>query len=443
MSEGSVVRRLAAALGVPLLLVLVQQQLLLRQRPHVVGLRPAAASAGPAALKARFSRPLPADAVQAASALAPPLAHRWLGSGDSLSLVLNGSDPLPGPLQLRLAGRDRRGLALAPTLWRWDPRARVLAVVPTAGGERLELRDHDGRWRPLGPVWPRLVALEPLGDGSGVAVVSADREGRQRAWRIPLRQHSLSPAGRPALLGLEPPQPLGPGDRTYVHLSADRLGNLLLQSGPAGAGAEQIELRPPRGWPRRLALTSAGPLRLLPEGGAVVVPRSDGLALQPLRGAGGQVLPGRRDLISFCPQSGRALLLRHWPDYRRSLELVEPGLAPRQLWLGQAAVLATACAGGGQRLWLLLLDGLERPRLSLLALDRRGRPLARRALEGWQVAPGATLAYDPASGLLLTSLRRQGQAAGAAAEAVLIDARSLEARGLGRAALQTAWLPPG
>ncbi|MEB3348907.1 MAG: hypothetical protein VKO00_02655 [Cyanobacteriota bacterium] len=439
-------RRLMLALLPPLALVLVQQQLLLRLPPRLEALEAAAASAGPAALRARFSRPMRREEVAAASRLSPTLPHRWLGEGDTLSLSLTGQGAVRGPVALRIGGRDQRGQALAVRPWVWDPRGRVLAVVPSAGGERLELRDHSGRWWPISPTWPRVMAIEPLGDGGGVAVVSADASGLQQAWRIGLRQWNLAP---PAQASRRPeagaPQRLGADGRLFVHLSSDRSGQLLVQSGGARPGSERTELWPRRGLPSRLALRAGGPLRLLPEGGAVVVPEAEGLSLRtlPPRPAGRQVLPGSRDLSSFCPQAGRALLLRHWPDYRRSLELVEPGLPPRQLWIGSQAALASACERGGQRVWVLLAEASGEPRLTLLALDRLGRLLGRRELRGWQLEPDTGLAFDPGSASLLTSLRRQSRGPRGDGEAVLIDADSLELRGLGRPVLQTAWLPPG
>ncbi|MEB3265453.1 MAG: hypothetical protein VKN13_02440 [Cyanobacteriota bacterium] len=437
------IQRFTVALTAPLVLALAQQQLLVRMPPRLHGLEPAAASAGPAALRARFSRPMEVEAVAAASGLSPALPHRWLGDGSSLSLGLTGQGSVGGPLTLRIGGRDQRGQSLTASTWVWDPRGRALAVVPSAAGERLELRDHDGRWWPISPAWPRLLAIEPLGDGSGVAVVSADATGSQQAWRIGLQQFNLVPparAGRPPRAAV--PQRLGPGNRLFIHLSSDRRGQLLVQSGGGRPGSERTELWPRQGLPRSLNLQAAGPLRLLPEGGAVVMPEAEGLSLRalPPRAPWPQRLPGSRDLSSFCPQAGRALLLRHWPDYRRSLELVEPGMAPRQLWIGSQAVLASSCERGGQRVWVLLVEATGQQRLSLLALDRRGRELARRHLDGWQLEPDTGLAFDPASGSLLTSLRRAQAPVG---EAVLIQADTLEIRGLGRPARQTAWLPPG
>jgi hypothetical protein len=186
---------------------------------------------------------------------------------------------------------------------------------------------------------------------------------------------------------------------------------------------------------------------LLPEGGAVVVPDTEGLHLEalPPQQPRRQTLPGSRDLSSFCPQAGRALLQRHWPDFRRSLELVEPGQPPRQLWLGTQALVASACSRSGDRVWALLMEGSAEPLLTLLALDRRGDELGRRRLEGWELEPGTGLHWDAAGNQLLATLRplARGDEPPPPARAVLIDASSLELRPLPGAVKQAQWLVPG
>lgn len=371
-------RRLALALGLPLLLALLQRQLLLRQPPHLVSLRQAPASSGPAALQARFSRPLELASLQRDSALQPSVPHRWLGNGSSLLLSIQEGERLSSPLQLRLAGRDLRGLALRPSRWHWDPRPRIVAVVPVPGGEQLQLRDHDGRWLPISPVWQAIPLLLPLGDGSAVTAASRLADGRLQLWRIPIQQRNLHRQGsRPGSPAVGAPQPLRSEPVIFAHLSSNRRGDLLLQSGGLVPGSSSAVLQLASGGSRRLGWRTSGPIRLTPEGGALVVPDPDGLHLHtlPPLAPRRQILPGNRDLSSFCPQSGRALLLRHWPDFRRSLELVEPGQPPRELWQGTEALLASACGRGGQQVWALLLDGIRRPQLSLVAFQgRNGRP---------------------------------------------------------------------
>lgn len=442
-------RPLLLALGLPALLVAVQQQLLLRLPPRLEQLEPAAASAGPAALQARFSRPMQRSAVAAASRLQPPLAHQWRGSGNALRLSLTEGQRLSGPLALDLAGADLRGQALPPSRWHWDPRSRVLAVVSVAGGEQLQLREHNGRWRPISPVWMEIPVLLPLGDGSAVAAASRQQDGRLRLWRIPIRQANLTPLGRRG--GLEPqagqPQRLRPAPVLFAHLSSNRRGDLLVQTGGPEPGSSEARLLSRSGGSRALPWPTSGPMQLLPEGGAVLVPDTEGLHLETLPPATPQrqTLPGSRDLSSFCPQAGRAVLLRHWPDYRRSLELVEPGQPPRQLWLGRDAVVATACNRGGERVWALLLEGYQRPTLRLVMFGRQGQVLGQRLLGGWELEPGTGLHWDPATGELLAALRplRGGDQRPEPARAVLIDGTSLELRPLPPPVRQALWLPAG
>jgi hypothetical protein len=173
-----------------------------------------------------------------------------------------------------------------------------------------------------------------------------------------------------------------------------------------GNGVETL-LWPANAPPQPLALEATGTATLLPEGGALVVPRAEGLTLEtlPPRPPQRQILPGSRDLLAFCPRSGRALLRRHWPDQRRSLEWLEPGQPPRELWRGSEALLAATCQGSGERLWVALMSGERRPLLSLLALDRQGRLLRRRALSAWELEPGTLLHEDPTTDRLVAALR--------------------------------------
>lgn len=439
---------LLLALGLPSLLALAQQQWLQRQPPRLDRLGSAAASVGPAALEARFSRPMARSSLEQKSRLQPALAHQWLGEGDRLKLALKAGQRIDAPLGLSLTGRDQRGLALAPQSWRWDPRPRVLAVVPSGGGEQLQLRDHDGRWRPLSPVWPKLPVVEPLGDGSGMALASQDEQGAVRVWLVPLRQRNLAPARQGlAVVRAGPPRSLDERALMFAHLSSNRRGQLLVQSGGMAPGETSTRLWSAEGRPRRLALEANGPMRLLPEGGAVVVPQLEGLSLRalPPRNSSPQTLPGSRDLSAFCPRAGRALLVRHWPDFRRSLELVEPGQAPRQLWIGSQALVASACAGGGERIWALLVESSGQPQLTLIALDRRGRLLRRQRLAGWELEPGTGLHFDPSGDRLLAALRPLGAAdrPPPPARPVLIDASRLTLQPLEREVLQALWLPAG
>lgn len=440
---------LALSLGLPGLLVAVQQQLLLRQPPRLEQLRQAAASAGPAALQARFSRPMQRHSVAAASSLLPALSHQWLGHGSTLRLSLAEGQTITAPLELRLAGADGRGQRLAASRWHWDPRARVLAVVSVAGGEQVQIRHHNGSWQPLSPVWPEIPLLLPQGDGSAVVTATRQDDGLLRLWRIPLQQHNLTPLNRqqPPPPQISQPRRLLSGAVLFAHLSSNRQGDLLIQSGALEPGSGEALLLGHAGGRRRLPWQTSGPMQLLPEGGAVLVPDTDGLHLETLPPAAPrrQTLPGSRDLSSFCPQAGRAVLVRHWPDYRRSLELVEPGQAPRQLWLGQDAVVASACNRGGERVWALLLEGYQQPLLRLVAFSRQGQVLRQRRLAGWELEPGSGLHWDPASRQLVAALRPlgSGDQRPEPARAVLIDGDSLELQTLAPAVRQALWLPPG
>lgn len=454
--------RWGAPLGGLLLVALLLQQVLQRQPPRLLQLSQAPASSGPAALRLRFSRPMD-PASLAASRLDPPLAHRWLGEGDTFLLTLAPGQRPSGPLRLSLAGRDLAGVALRPRRWLWDPRPRLLAVVPVAGGEQLHLRDHDGRWRPLLPtVWPQILAVEALGDGAALALVSRQGEGLQQVWKVPLRQRNLAPQAQ----GLAPvradtPRPLQREPILFAHISGNRRGQLLVQAGGMAGEAVQTQLWPPHGSPRSLALDAIGTASLLPEGGAVVVPRGEGLTLEalPPRPPKRQILPGSRDLLAFCPRSGRALLRRHWPDYRRSMEWLEPGQPPRELWRGTEALLAATCQGSGERLWVALLSGTRRPELSLMALDRQGRVLNRRRLEGWELEPGTQLQEDPTTERLVAALRplpplgQEGRTRPPPARAMVLAAPGpggaqapVDPRFLGGAGppvRQVLWLAPG
>ena len=436
------------ALGLPALLAVLQQQLLLRQPPRLESLRQAPASSGPAALQARFSRPMLASTLDQASTLEPPLAHQWLGSGSSLLLNLQEGQRINAPLELRLAGRDPRGLALRPSRWHWDPRPRIVAVAQVSGGEQLQLREHDGRWRPISPVWRSIPVVLPLGDGSGVAAASRLADGRQQLWRIPIQQHTLhlqDPTPSPLQVGR--PRPLQADPLLFAHLSSNRRGDLLVQSGGLEPGSSRTVLTRADGQTLRLGWEASGPMLLAPEGGAVLVPDPEGLNLHtlPPLPPRRQTLPGSRDLSSFCPQAGRALLVRHWPDFRRSLELVEPGQSPRQLWLGTEALLASACSRGGQRVWALLLDGIRQPRLSVVAFSGEGRVVGRRVLTGWEAEPGTGLQWDPTTGQLLAVLRPMANRGSQRqpARPVLIDGDRLTLRVLERAVSQAQWLPAG
>jgi hypothetical protein len=91
------------------------------------------------------------------------------------------------------------------------------------------------------------------------------------------------------------------------------------------------------------------------------------------------------------------------------------------------------------------VEGVGRPELTLVAIDRRGAALRRQRLVGWELEPGTGLHYDPSTDRLLAAMRRLG-APGRLPEParpVLIEAASLELRPLEQEVRQAVWLPPG
>ena len=424
-------------------LALAQQQLLLRRPPRLVALESSSASSGPAALILRFSRPMLRASVAQHSVLKPPLAHQWLGLGNPIRLLLNANQPIKGGIQLWISGTDPRGLALPPQPLTWDPRPRLLVVVPTPKGEQLQGLDRKGHWIALTPNFPRITNVMPLGNGSGVAFTSRSQEGEQ-LWLLRLQQEAVWPQGqdqggalRVGALTALLPEPL-----LFAHLSSNQRGDLLVQWSARPLGRSITTLWPHAGRPQQLKFEASGPMQLLPGGGSVVVPELEGLSLRNLPGRPKrrQLLPGSRDLSSFCPVSGRALLVRHWPDFRRSLELVEPGQPPRQLWLGSDAVLSTACDRGGERVWLLLSTWRDQQRTRLIELNRDGKVMKERDLSSWEVEPGVSMAYDPTAQQLLLTMRRRGSKG---AQPVLITVDDLQLQPIARTVRLALWLAPG
>ena len=177
----------------------------------------------------------------------------------------------------------------------------------------------------------------------------------------------------------------------------------------------------------------------------MVVPAREGLRIDTLgevSGSDPQILPGSRELGAFCSASGRAVLIRHWPDYRRSIELVIPGLAPRQLHLGDQAVLAVACNNAGTRIWAVLGRWSAQGRdQTIVLMDETGRIQKQKQLNPWKVQPGTKLLMDPAHQQLLMSVSERSQSnTGIAA---LMDATTLEWSEFSRIPIKEAvWLMP-
>ena len=284
----------------------------------------------------------------------------------------------------------------------------------------------------------------PLGNGRGVAVVASDDKRNEQIWLQPLQPRSLQHDRR----DLAPPerlpvQQLISDNVLFGHISSNLNGDLLVQTGGFLPETERNELIQANGKRRQLDLPSAGPMELLPGGGGLVVPSYDGINLMPLANKGGtmQSLPGNRELGAFCAASGRALLIRHWPDYRRSIELVLPGVAPRQLWLGEQAVLGVACDGKGERIWAVIGQWTGNwAEHTLLLLDGEGRVAKRQSLGPWRMKGGTPLQFDPVSGRLLFTVIREQQRE---AHPALVDAVSLQLQEVLPIAVEQAlWLNP-
>ena len=407
--------------------VLAQQQLLLRRAPRLLRLIPQQVQSGTAALDLQFSRPMNRAQVSEATRINPNLPHQWLGETTPLRMVIDADVVLTAPLELSLAGDDQRGLKLDQQQWWWDPRPWLIATRPVQGGEQVQLQTRSGQWIPISRIWPAIPSVVPLGNGRGIALVGRDQNGSEQVWWDQLTPRST--ASNKAALG--PPavsntEPLLKGEVLFAHLSSNLNGDLLVQSGGFQPGSDQALLLQADGKRQTLALKPSGPMQLLPAGGGVVMPTPDGVSLRPLKATeqNPQMLPGSRELGAFCGASGRAVLIRHWPDYRRSIELVVPGQAPKQLHLGDQAVLGVACDNRGKRIWAVLGRWeQQRGNHELVLISESGEVTERRPLEPWTLKAGSPIQWNPVTNQLLMTLIRQGQTD---ARAGLIDGDSLQ-----------------
>ena len=444
-SSTAKVRLLSVALIGLGVVALVQQQILLRRPPRLRSVAIQSIRSGAAALDVRFSRSMNRTSVAENSRLLPHQPHQWFGQQDQFRLLLDPGALIHSPQQLVLAGHDQRGLALPQRpLW-WDPRSSLLAVVVEEQGEQLKLRRQDGRWLPLSSVEQRILQIEPLGNGEGVAFVTDNDPSKLEVLLRELTPRALSDQAQ----GLGNPLPgaiqsLASGSLLFAHLSSNQRGELLVQVGGIEAGSDRTWIRSANAKRRDLNLEVAGAIRLLPDGSGLVVPSYDGLDLLPMNPDGKenapQSLPGSRELKSFCTGSGRAVLLRNWPDYRRSIELVIPGQPPRQVWLGEEGVMATACDNRGDKIWIVLRTASPTFQDELLLLNSSGLVLKRRYFPGWYLASGAVLDVDPATNRLLTVMT---DGDGSRRRAALIDGNSLEFELLKPQVVLARWLPAG
>ena len=407
--------------------VLTQQQLLLRRPPRLIRLVPQQLQSGTAALDLQFSRPMDREKVSKATRLAPAVPHRWLGETTPLRLVIDAGVVLTGPIKLSLAGQDQRSLPLEDQQRWWDPRPWLIATRPVQGGEQVQLQTRSGDWIPISRVWPAIPSVAPLGNGRGIALVGRNQNGTEQVWWNQLTPHNT--ASNPAALG--PPtvsntEPLLKGEVLFAHLSSNLNGDLLLQSGGFQPGSDQALLLQADGIRQRLELEPSGPMQLLPAGGGVVMPTTDGLTLRSLRenNQKPQILPGSRELGAFCGASGQAVLIRHWPDYRRSIELVVPGQAPQQVHLGDQAVLGVACDNRGERIWAVLGRWeQQRGNHELVLINAAGEISQRMELNPWTLKAGSPLQWNAATNQLLMTLTPTNQTN---ARAALIQADNLQ-----------------
>ncbi len=260
-------RQLAWVLLMGLGLALLQQLILARRPPRLLELEQAASSSGPAALTLRFSRPMDRVSVEKASDLSPRLDFAIQGETNPLLLLPQAGQRIVGPLAVRLAGSDRRGLSLPASLWHWDPRPHLLAVVPQPGGEQLKLRQPDGRWVGLSPVWPAIPGLMPLGDGSGVGLVSRDGAGTHQVWRLLLNRQHLSRSSRDlGQVRIERLERFNAEPLVFARLSTNRSGDLLVQGSGPSPRSDLLEIWKRDGSRQTLGLDASGPVSLLPQG---------------------------------------------------------------------------------------------------------------------------------------------------------------------------------
>ena len=433
---------LIGAAGVALL----QQQMLLRRPPRLLNLISQPLHSGSAGLDLQFSRPMDRASIAATSRVEPAMRHRWLGEGNALRLVVEGERAIEQPLLLHLAGSDLRNQKISPQSWWWDPRPWLVVNRLVADGEQLQLQRRDGTWQPLTPVWPAISQVVPLGNSRGIAVVSSDSRGQESIWLRPLKSAGLHQdktlLSTPQLESLEP---LASGPLLFGHVSSNLSGDLLVQKGGFRAGSQTTELVLNDGSRRSLRVKTAGPLQLIPAGGGMVVPDKEGLridSLSEVRRSDPQILPGSRELGAFCSASGRAVLIRHWPDYRRSIELVIPGLAPRQLHLGDQAVLAVACNNAGTRIWAVLGRWSAQGRdQTIVLMDETGQIQHQTTLNPWMLQPGTKLLMDPVRKQLLMSVSKSAE--NLTGIAALMDADALEWSEFGNIPIKEAvWLMP-
>ena len=118
------------------------------------------------------------------------------------------------------------------------------------------------------------------------------------------------------------------------------------------------------------------------------------------------------------------MLIRHWPDYRRSIEMVVPGQAPKQLHLGDQAVLGVACGNQGERIWAVLGRWeQQRGNHELVLIKPEEEEKQHRAQAPWALKAGSPIQWNPVTNELLMTMTQPNQTD---AHAGLINADSLQ-----------------
>ena len=427
------------------------QQAGLQRRPgRLLAVQPAVNTA--AVLELRYSRPVDLASLAESIQLMPEVPFRATADGAAVQLRLSQPYRASGPIQVSLGGQDQQGRPLHQVQVLWEPRPLLLGLVSGSNGQRLELSwpdaDADGPWQPITPWEQSISNVLPLRDGRGIVYAAAVDSLSQKNWFVAMEPSGVVSGDLPTTWQpAAAPQPLPVPATLYSHFSSSSRGHLLLQ-GVNSAALEEPALHPPflklfqtnqarglRRWLRRrdqawrqttpLEHQPGGPAVLLPSGDGLVFPNENGLvvvSLPPLKPQR-HLMPGNRDLKTFCGQGQRAVVLEHQPDYTKTIELLRPGLAPEVMWTGEAAVLAVACDETAERLWLLTVDGIlgndGQPQQDVLLLEiQPGRGVVT-ALHLAEHSPSATptLQYDPVTHRLLTVLEHPGKAQ---SEALLI-----------------------
>jgi hypothetical protein len=99
-------------------------------------------------------------------------------------------------------------------------------------------------------------------------------------------------------------------------------------------------------------------------------------------------------------------------------------MAPRQLWLGEEAVLGVACDAMGEQIWAVIGSWTgEWAQHTILRMDSEGNEISRRLLTPWRMKGGTPLQLDPVGMRLLLTVSKKGQNS---ANPAFLDAATLQ-----------------